>query len=791
MKRKNFKPMIISALLATGFGATSVGTSFALFTDKASTSISVTAGVVDVNSTITIESVASLNATDVGNSIADGKLSASLSQGGTVAIANGVVSINKMIPGDKVVLKMENKNNSNVLIKHRITSSVSSFVFDEDNEKVADTSNKKLGDKLTVKFFTDENLTTEVTNYEKWSTPVNAQTLSTYYIEVAFPDGDNGTIKFGTENNDNVYQNKAADFAFSLEAVQGNAVTENKTYLFNDSYVEGKGANAHYVHEITNAAQFKNILTHIAKNGSTSVNGVALANEKTVYLLKNDIDFNNAKRYANEAELTASDVVFTGILDGDGHAIKNTVIDAFNKDRAGLFRDCKSAEFKNFTLSNVTTLNEAGKIALITSGIGEDAAQVNDYEYIKFKNIVVDNSCSVKATGSSAAAFCALGRSLYELSFDTCTNYANISSTAYSVGGFTGSATSVRGGENKNPNLGTLKFINCANYGNITTTTSGSGGMAAGFAGQCHGQGYYVLKDCYNYGNITSGGETASPFLAGNSANFATYMNTEGKMDISNISNSGLIKKAKLNDTMVDTHSFGLHKAGSDNSVILDSNGQTQSYDNFFANYVIENSVVLLDVSGTGTQFTNNKFTVNLENLPAGVTNYSVRKLVSVMNIDYDANTGSGSNSGSKNVVNQNVNITTLGDSLEVSRLMYIGNTYTNKGEPLVTYTGIETHQQEFVYHFDKYLVDGNNTWAVGYHELDNGASYFIHDNTNVTSGVYNLTHNSPSCVFYEVSFFAGENLVATTGLVSDFWIGSGSGMLNVREIPSGTSIAD
>ena len=52
MKKISIKPIIMSALAAIAFGTVTVGTTFALFTDKAETKISVKAGVVDIENEI-------------------------------------------------------------------------------------------------------------------------------------------------------------------------------------------------------------------------------------------------------------------------------------------------------------------------------------------------------------------------------------------------------------------------------------------------------------------------------------------------------------------------------------------------------------------------------------------------------------------------------------------------------------------------------------------------------------------------------------------------------------------
>ena len=233
MKKKNLKPMIISALLAVGFGATSVGTSFALFTDHADTTISVTAGKVDVSSTLELYSVGSLNPStvDTGTAITDAaKKNATFQNGGTAAIVDNALTVQKWTPGDKAVLKLSVANESNVNIKYMLDRTITSLLIND----APDTSSAQLGQKLKVKVYSDSALTTPF-DLGTWSEVVGTTAeMPTLYIEVAFPDGDNGLIKFGDENNDNAYQNKKAVISFDFLAVQGNALVQDvkRVYSF-------------------------------------------------------------------------------------------------------------------------------------------------------------------------------------------------------------------------------------------------------------------------------------------------------------------------------------------------------------------------------------------------------------------------------------------------------------------------------------------------------------------------------------------------------------------------------
>ena len=496
MRKKNFKPMIISALLAIGFGATSIGTTFALFTDHADTTINVTAGKVDVSSALTVEAVSSLNSEDTGNAVANDKLSATLSQGGAVTVKNdGTVSIDRMIPGDRVVLKMTNENASNVAIKHRVTTSSASYVFD-GNTKVADTSNYKLGEKLTVKFYTDADCAEAhlVAKPDKWSNPVNPSEdpLSTYYIEVAFPDGDNGEIKFGNENADNIYQNKAADFAFSLEAVQGNAVTANTAHGFADTYEEVIDNVTYTVHEVSTPEQFKAIYAYELEDG-----------EKPIYRLTADVNFEDANHQPTDPCVNP-DFVFTGTLDGAGHSIKNAAISG-SGEYVGLFSKTNGETVvKNITLDNCHV--EQGTVAGLFFGGSYYAYKGNNTTQagakLTFENVTINSNSSISGF-KNIGSLVGNPRCYQEINVKDVTNNANVSGVAKNIGGFFGSCAYTAA----------INFNNAVNNGYVEGLT-----IVGGFTGQAHtGCTTTVVNskmngDIYFYQPSASGGLFAAQY---------------------------------------------------------------------------------------------------------------------------------------------------------------------------------------------------------------------------------------------------------------------------------------
>ena len=224
MRKKNFKPMIISALLAVGFGATSVGTTFALFTDHADTAINVTAGKVDIN----LESSALHTYSAEYDGVSTGRVDengykyqskataveGTFTNGGTAVLANNVLTLTHITPGDRVTFKAALSDTSNVDFKYRV-------VFEA---KAVGTGDKMLA--AGMRIVSDMSGTsTSYDGLDKYVSPwvlheydANATLAKTFNFDLELP------IDAGNE-----YQDKAIEYAFHVEAVQGNAYTVDES----------------------------------------------------------------------------------------------------------------------------------------------------------------------------------------------------------------------------------------------------------------------------------------------------------------------------------------------------------------------------------------------------------------------------------------------------------------------------------------------------------------------------------------------------------------------------------
>ena len=210
MNKKNIKPLIMSSLAALSMCSISVAGTFALFTDKAETTINIGSGKVDISQELSITSVSELGGVNVAAS--DGIYTNSI--GGTTKInANGELVLDKWAPGDKAVILITNKNSSNVTIKTRFVVSHTS------------TSDPDLWEALTVTYdAVDENENDISHKFMDWSiVEPTVTTISKVRVTIEFKDHDNGNIRFGEDNLDNDFQNCNCSILFTQEAVQGNA----------------------------------------------------------------------------------------------------------------------------------------------------------------------------------------------------------------------------------------------------------------------------------------------------------------------------------------------------------------------------------------------------------------------------------------------------------------------------------------------------------------------------------------------------------------------------------------
>jgi|GEM_PF-6160443 len=216
MKKKTTKHIITYALVAFASSAFAVGTTFALFTDKSETNLTVGSAKVDVNTVAALTNVWEYNGTEAGLPVAIVENEAISSIGSTTKFEDGIFKLSKWAPGDKARISIDGTNDSNVKTKMRL--------------KIVMTGD--LADHLVIKAFAGEATTPEMaangskTLVSQWLEKNPGEQPQDYILEVSFPN--HGTeITSREEGIDNQGQGKTAQILVTYEVVQGNAALED------------------------------------------------------------------------------------------------------------------------------------------------------------------------------------------------------------------------------------------------------------------------------------------------------------------------------------------------------------------------------------------------------------------------------------------------------------------------------------------------------------------------------------------------------------------------------------
>ena len=361
------KIIITSALTAALMLAGAVGGSLAWFTSESKTDVSVSAGIVKVESTVEL-----VGAYSLGVARTDG----TFENGGTYALADAVLTLNKVTPGDSVVLKVVATNASDVNIKWRIKAS----------------SSGELASGLQFKVFSDAELTTEATGLGVWSEPTTEQNLGTYYVQIALP-----------EEAGNEYQGKAAQVALKLEAVQGNKETpvdivideEGKSVVINTT--DGWQTFAANVDGGNKYAGY-----NVSLGYDLDFSGIAFE----------DAGYNRSTVSLREGAEVRESAAFEGSFNGNNHTISNITktYDVDHGEIAGVFpylAGNDTAEFKNVNLKNIKFLNayKAGGF------VGNGGTRAYKMENVNVENVEIE---AVRQSGGIIGA--SYGTSLNNLS---------------------------------------------------------------------------------------------------------------------------------------------------------------------------------------------------------------------------------------------------------------------------------------------------------------------------------------------------------------------------------------
>ena len=584
--------------------------------------------------------------------------------------------------------------------------------------------------------------------------------------------------------------------SFSPFTVQYEKLARNIMYHFYDSYIEGTGENAHWVHEVNDETTFKNILAHIARTdlGSDPIadtfrEGTVTApiqGKTVVYKIVYDIDFDGTLWTNSDEDNALRSTVFNGTLDGQGHTLSNIKGPATNQLSGGiLFNEIINGEFKNFTLRDIRYENSAADgFGLIGYGAALDTTKdARTNSYMKFDGIIVDSTCYLMGK-DNLGSLVSMARSIQVVSILNCTNNMDIFADGGRVGGFMYSASSEIGITGKMAGEITRSFIirDSANNGNLTGTKANApvaGAITSIWGNNTH---YIEFINFTNTGTLRNpNSNLVGPVIADSTStgHTAVYESAyaAGKIDCNN---TGLIINK---DGIANTAVLGLTGDSDSVDCMVKSNGQVVKESVFFENHVRASNVKDLTnkISSSGAQsdsktisFTATVGSQESDNFTAeewaNVASVSVSLRVQMANVLTSTLRGYGSNISYHDLCTVPVNA--VAQTTIIPRLMHVAHNYpgTVTGEEVaVTYDGTEPQgERPYTYENTVFDVDALEE-RIGYGTLSDGSSYFVYDNSNIGSAAqFKVFIRYYSTVEYVINYKNANGDVVAFATVSD-----------------------
>lgn len=342
MKKKS-KVLLTSAASIAMCASMIAGGTYALFSSESEVNITVASAKVDVKATV------SDDVTYYVNDVETEKW-----EYGSVAITDGnTVTFSLMTPGDRADFKINVKNNSDIPVKYR---TVVAFVDDAEN-----------ADDQT--FF--EGLNVAINGTRIFYNPVNYEQVSAWQELAVGANPEEVTVSIALpcrgDAIDNLYNGKTTKIVYRVEAVQGNAETENAdpnvTVIYNAQQLVDFAA------DVNNGNTYKGKTVKLSN--SIDLNGIAWTPIGT-----------NADK-ANK---------FQGTFDGQGYTISNlTVTQGADYHAAGLF-GALNGTAKNFTVDNATITSLSAGNADGNTDNGNAVVAGSIYTSGTIENVTVKNS---------------------------------------------------------------------------------------------------------------------------------------------------------------------------------------------------------------------------------------------------------------------------------------------------------------------------------------------------------------------------------------------------------------
>lgn len=389
------------------------GSTLALFTSESKVNVAVTSGTVKVVATATDLQLGSTLGTNLAQTSAQN--------------SGNTVTLEKFVPGDYVTFNIDVENQSDVTVKYR---TVIAMVEDDG-------------------LWTGLNVTIDNVAYagntraSAWATLAPNADPATVAVKVALP------VDAGNE-----YQHKSCKFAYTVEAVQGNAETTDPD------------ANTVYIYNV-------NDLLALCGTIDSSVQKIEFVNDLNMSGYNfTTLDFNNRNVAIN----------------GNGHTVTNLTAPLFNF-YGGI------VSVKNLTVDASDVIGNAGELG--AAAIVEQAQWAN----LTMENCHVYNT-SVTGGGTRAAAlvgYVAGGAQITNCSVENCNVTAQ------------GSVAGILGHEQRQSDYwNNLKLDNCSVKNSTLASTDNGGWRVGTMIGTIAGKNTTINENCVSTGNtLTQTGKTA------------------------------------------------------------------------------------------------------------------------------------------------------------------------------------------------------------------------------------------------------------------------------------------
>mgnify|MGYP003310505468 CR=1 FL=1 len=527
------------------------------------------------------------------------------------------------------------------------------------------------------------------------------------------------------------------------------------SYGFYDSYKVDEGLDTeHWVHEITCKDEFQNIVdssVHDSKAGAYAYPGAH--DENTVYLIKNDIDFGGLLWDTDQLVSEVNAYPFIGHLVGDneGVTLSNIHVTEINGgvDTGSMFcvfGRAVNASFEKLTLSDCTVSNDGGDKCALLCGGNKTASYTdilgNDFvvKYIEFKDILIDETCSLKA-GENGGGVCAVLRFYTDhILFNNCTNKASIFTPNGNNGGILGQMS-------QNPTTKShatpAVLRNCVNVGQIQGNGNYVGGLIGHYCTNSPDSGCF---DCANYGVIKQGStSTVGSIIGGNSAGYGPVLN--------NCTNAG----------MIYSKGTAIYDFQQGNKVLYEEKGADEvsetEFKEIFLNGWADKEI------GASIDKDNKKIVVDTND---GADHYTMQISAFKVDIDTATNKAVPQRSGSIMLhVKENLTSEQIKDYALINQLGYFA---PGPGEcPVDEYHGglnIGT-RAEFVTstYFLDYSLHGQEGYEAGY-GVNSKGGYCIVDNTGNTTGYWACLLTFRQNIRYQITGYDKDGNVVSSGYV-------------------------